>query len=130
MTADRLDAGPASPAQQAVLTLITGGDLERHIRRLRHEYTRRRAALAAAFADGEAGNLLGDQAGFHVVLQTRHDAEAAATAARERGVEVGTLARFYSGPVTSSGLVIGYGGAPLAQVARGGRVLHEILTRM
>jgi GntR family transcriptional regulator / MocR family aminotransferase len=128
-TADRLDAGPASPAQQAVLTLITSGDLERHIRRLRHEYTRRRAALAAAFADGEAGNLLGDQAGFHVVLQTRHDARAAATAARERGVEVGTLARFYCGPVTSSGLVIGYGGAPLAQVARGGAVLHEILTR-
>jgi hypothetical protein len=42
------------PAQRAVLTLITTGDLERHIRRMRHEYTRRRALVTAAFADGKA----------------------------------------------------------------------------
>jgi len=127
-TSDRLDASPAGPAQQAALALLTGGDLERHVRRMRHEYTRRRSGLAAAFADGRAGHLLGDQAGIHLVLPTRHDADEIAAAASQRGVAVGTLTRFYCGPVTRSGLVIGYGGAPLAHVARGGRILRQILT--
>jgi Protein of unknown function (DUF3237) len=91
-------------------------------------YTRRRAALATAFAGSQAGHLLGDQAGLHVVLQTRLDADETAAAARWHGVAVGTLTRFYSGPVTSSGLVIGYGGASLAQVTRGSRILHQTLT--
>jgi len=126
-TADKLDAGASGPAQHAALTLIASGDLERHIRRMRHEYTRRRAALAASFASGQGGHLLGDQAGLHVVLQTRCDADETAAAARRHGVAVGTLTRFYAGPVTSSGLVIGYGGAPLAQVTRASRILHQIL---
>jgi GntR family transcriptional regulator / MocR family aminotransferase len=127
-TSDRLDASAAGPAQHAALTLIAGGDLERHIRRMRHEYTRRRSVLAAAFADGQAGRLLGDQAGIHLVLRTRQDADEIAAAAGRHGVAVGTLTRFYSGPVTGGGLVIGYGGAPLPQVGRGGRILHQILT--
>jgi GntR family transcriptional regulator/MocR family aminotransferase len=127
-TANRLDAWPGGPAQHAVLTLIAGGDLERHIRRMRHEYTRRRAVLAAAFAGGEAGHLTGGQAGIHVVLQTRRDADEIAAIAARHGVAVGTLTRFYSGPASRSGLVIGYGGAPLAQVAHGGGILRQILT--
>jgi GntR family transcriptional regulator / MocR family aminotransferase len=126
-TADRLGAQATEAAQRAVLTLITTGDLERHIRRMRHEYTRRRALITAAFADGKAGHLLGDQAGMHVVLQTRDDASAAAATASQHGVAISTLARFYVGPVTTNGLVIGYGGAPLADIARGCDILHHIL---
>jgi GntR family transcriptional regulator / MocR family aminotransferase len=127
-TADELAAWPTEPAQRALLTLITTGDMERHIRRMRHEYTRRRAALAAVFRDGDAGRLLGDQAGLHVVLQTRHDADTAADTAAQHGVAVGTLTRFFAGAATANGLVIGYGGAPLAQVTRGCHVLHQILS--
>ncbi len=126
-TADRLDASATGPAQHAVLTLLTSGDLERHIRRMRHEYARRRAALTAAFHDGQAGHLLGGEAGLHVVLRTSRDAEADAVTASRRGVAVGTLTRFYAGPATSNGLVIGYGGAPRAQVARGSQILRQIL---
>ena len=109
--------------------MITTGDMERHIRRMRHEYARRRAAVTAAFADGQAGRLLGDQAGLHVVLHTHQDADTA----RQHGVATGTLTRFHAasvtgnGPVTGNGLVIGYGGAPLTQVARGCRILRNIL---
>lgn len=127
-TADRLDAWATGPAQHAVLTLLTSGDLERHIRRMRHEYARRRAALSAVFHDGRAGHLLGGEAGLHVVLHTSRDAEADAATASQQGVAVGTLTRFYAGPVTSNGLVIGYGGAPRAQVARGSQILRQILT--
>jgi GntR family transcriptional regulator/MocR family aminotransferase len=127
-TADWLGAWATGPAQHAVLTLLTSGDLERHIRRLRHEYARRRAALTAVFRDGRAGRLLGGEAGLHVVLRTSHDADADAATASQRGVAVGTLTPFYTGPVTSNGLVIGYGGAPRAQVARGSQILRQILT--
>jgi GntR family transcriptional regulator / MocR family aminotransferase len=127
-TADGLGAQATEPAQRALLTLITTGDLERHIRRMRHEYNRRRALITAAFADGNAGHLLGDQAGLHVVLQTRDDASTAADTASQHGVAVSTLTRFYAGPVTTNGLVIGYGGAPLADIARGCGILHRILT--
>jgi GntR family transcriptional regulator / MocR family aminotransferase len=126
-TADRLGGWPTEPAQRAVLTLLTSGDMERHIRRMRHEYARRRAVLGAAFADGAAGRLLGEQAGMHVVLPTRSDADAIAAAARARGVSVGTLSRFFDGPVTSNGLVIGYGGAPSALLTRGCETLRQVL---
>src|SRR5260370_41549353 len=33
------------PVQHAVLALLENGDLERHIRRMRHDYARRRAAM-------------------------------------------------------------------------------------
>jgi GntR family transcriptional regulator / MocR family aminotransferase len=125
--AGQLGVWATEPAQRAVRTLITTGDLERHTRRMRHEYERRRAVITAAFADGQAGCLLGDQAGLHVVLPTQ-DADAVAVTARQHGVAVGTLTRFHAGPVTSNGLVIGYGGASLAQVARGSHILHRILT--
>jgi GntR family transcriptional regulator / MocR family aminotransferase len=126
-TGDRLDAWATGPAQHAVLSLLTSGDLERHIRRMRHEYARRRAALTAVFRDGQAGQLLGGEAGLHVVLRTSSGTDADATASR-RGVAVGTLTRFYAGPVAGNGLVIGYGGAPRAQVARGSQILRQILT--
>jgi GntR family transcriptional regulator/MocR family aminotransferase len=126
--ADRLDAWATGPAQDAVLSLLASGDLERHIRRMRHEYARRRAILTDVFQDGRAGHLLGGEAGLHVVLRTSRDADADAAAASRHGVAVGTLTRFHAGPVTSNALVIGYGGAPRAQIARGGQILRQILT--
>jgi DNA-binding transcriptional MocR family regulator len=65
-------------------------------------------------------------ADLHVVLQTRDHADTAAAA--QHGVAVGTLTRFFAGPATANGLVIGYGGAPLPQVTRGCHVLHQILS--
>jgi GntR family transcriptional regulator / MocR family aminotransferase len=117
----------AGPAQRAVFTLVTTGDLERHIRRMRHTYARRRAAMAAVFANGDAGRLFGDEAGMHMVLETSQPAAEVAAAAAERGVAVATLERYYAGPATRNGLVLGYGGAPLADVVRGCQVLAGIL---
>jgi GntR family transcriptional regulator / MocR family aminotransferase len=119
------------PAQEAVLSLIgTGdGDLERHVRRMRHEYARRREAMTAVLGGrdagraGPAGRLLGEEAGMHMVLQTGRDAEELAGEAWERGVAVATLARYFAGPVTVNGLVLGYGGAGSAEITRACRVL-------
>ena len=40
---------------------------------------------------------------------------------------VATLERYFAGPVTRNGLVLGYGGAPLSDVARGCEILAGIL---
>jgi GntR family transcriptional regulator/MocR family aminotransferase len=117
------------PAQRAVLSLIGNGDLERHIRRMRHEYARRRAAMTAVLGGGDAGGagsagrLLGEEAGMHMVLRTGRDAEEIAGAAWERGVAVATLARYFAGPVTVNGLVLGYGGASSGEITRACRLL-------
>ena len=115
------------PAQHAVLTLITNGDLERHIRRMRHEYARRRAVLTAAFGDPALGHLSGDDAGMHMVLDVARDAATIAAQAREQGVAVATLERYFTGPVTQNALVLGYGGSSLTDVTHACATLARIL---
>ena len=117
----------SGPAQDALLGLIATGDLERHVRRMRHDYARRRSAITAAFGDGDAGRLLGDEAGMHMVLETRAPAARVAAAAAARGVAVATLERYFAGAVTRNGLVLGYGGARLPDVARGCEILASTL---
>jgi GntR family transcriptional regulator/MocR family aminotransferase len=117
----------SGPAEGALLSMITTGALERHIRRMRHDYARRRAAMTAAFHGGGAGRLLGDEAGMHMILETRQPAAEVAVAAAGRGVAVATLERYFAGPVTRNGLVLGYGGARLSDVARGCEILAQIL---
>ena len=113
----------SAPVQHAVTELLAGGELERHVRRMRHEYARRRAVMVAAL-----GGLTGDTAGMHMVLELPPGtAVAVAAAARERGVEVATLDRYFAGPPTREGLVLGYGAADLAGVSRGCQVIAGIL---
>src|SRR5262249_24104822 len=106
--------------------MIGTGDLERHIRRMRHEYARRRAAMTRVLGDGAAGRLLGDEAGMHMVLRTDRDAEDIAGAAWERGGAGATLARYLAGPVTANGLVLGYGGASGGEITRACRILVNL----
>jgi len=94
---------------------------------MRHDYARRRAAMTAVFGGGAAGRLLGDEAGMHMVLETSQPAARVAAAAADRGVAVATLDRYFGGPVTRNGLVLGYGGARLPDVARGCRILADVL---
>ena len=122
------------PAQRAVLGLIGTGDLERHIRRMRHEYARRRKAMTAVLGGGvggagtvggagAAGQLLGEEAGMHMVLRTGRDAEEIAATAWRRGVAVATLTRYFAGPVTTNGLVLGYGAASSGEITQACRIL-------
>ncbi len=83
--------------------------------------------MVAALGGGDAGRLFGDEAGMHMVLQTSQRADQVARAALARGVAVSTLERYFAGPVTRNGLVLGYGGAALPDVMRGCEVLAQIL---
>jgi GntR family transcriptional regulator/MocR family aminotransferase len=126
LTAAAVDLGErvSGPVQHAVTELLASGELERHVRRMRHEYARRRAVMVTALA----GRLTGDTAGLHMVLELPPGtATAVAAAARERGVEVATLDRYFGGPPTLEGLMLGYGAADLAAVSRGCQVIAEIV---
>jgi GntR family transcriptional regulator/MocR family aminotransferase len=120
----------SEPSQHAVLAMLTSGDLDRHIRKMRLEYARRRSVLARTLGDLPGIRLLGDTAGMHVVLQTPPGLRPgqAVEAARKRGVAIGTLARYFAGPVTLDGLILGYGAASLAQVGQAAVILRDLLT--
>jgi GntR family transcriptional regulator/MocR family aminotransferase len=116
----------SEPVQHAVLALLSSGDLERHVRRMRHDYARRRAVMVSLL--GGSGRLRGDTAGMHVFLELPPGADdEVAAAARERGVAVTTLRRYFSGPPVRHGLVLGYGAASLRDITQACQVLAEIL---
>ena len=122
------------PVQHAVTELVASGYLERHVRRMRHEYARRRAAMAEILGPARTGGqlgpgrLTGDTAGMHMILELPGGvADEVAAAAQPRGVDVVTLAGYFTGPATAGGLVLGYGAADLAMVSRGCEVIAGIL---
>ena len=143
----RLGVRIPEPVQHAILALLRSGDLERHVRKMRLEYARRRAAFVEALthrtrntsddtAADTSGNparvpfrLLGDTAGIHVVLELPDDYPAARLieAAAERGIAVYSLDRYFAGRPTMNGLVLGYGSATLTQLRRAGTELAALL---
>lgn len=137
------------PVQHALLALLTSGDLEKHVRKMRLEYARRRAALMVL------PGLRGDSAGLHVVLELPAGRPAAGFVAdaAARGVGLSSVDRFYSRPRPGAparpgspersaaggpsripagnpplnAVVLGYGATPLSQVRRAAAALRPLL---
>jgi GntR family transcriptional regulator/MocR family aminotransferase len=139
----RLGARIPEPVQHAMLALLRSGDLERHVRKMRLEYARRRAALVDALTHAGPGGagasparapfrLLGDTAGLHVVLELSDDYPAArlVETAAQRGVVIYPLDRYFAGKPTMNGLILGYGTATVPQVRRAAAQLAALLTPM
>jgi GntR family transcriptional regulator / MocR family aminotransferase len=128
-TRESLGDRTGEAAQRALLAMIETGDLDRHVRRMRREYARRRDAIVSALGDPAVpATLRGDTAGLHVVLELHRGSEdEVAAAALARGVKVHTLRRYYAGPVRAQGLVLGYGGLSRAEVAAAAAVLRDVL---
>jgi GntR family transcriptional regulator/MocR family aminotransferase len=118
------------PVQYAVLAMLRSGDLARHVRRMRREYASRREVVTSALA-GAGGRLLGDTAGLHVVLKL--PGQGAVTElieyARARGVTAYGIDRYFAGPVTTPGLIVGYGPEPLFRIRQAVDVLAAGLGR-
>jgi GntR family transcriptional regulator / MocR family aminotransferase len=146
----RLGVRIPEPVQHAILALLRSGDLERHVRKMRLEYARRRTALVdgltrfvpvtaatgsdqapAAARTGLQFHVLGDTAGMHVVLRLPDDYPAArlVEGAAERGVVVYPLDRYFAAEPTVNGVILGYGSATLPQVRRAAAQLAQLLTR-
>jgi len=98
--------------QRALAHLIRSGEYERHIRRARTTYRRRRDALMSALRRHLPDlPVEGIAAGLHLLVRLPQvdDDEAVAVRAEQRGVRVAPLSRYTHGTYSGSGLVIGYG---------------------
>ena len=124
VTRDALADRTSGPAQQAVAVLLEKGDLDRHLRRMRLEYARRRAVVVEILGS----RVMGDTAGLHVMVELpEHAVAPLVEAAHARGVLLDSMARHYYGPRLRHGLVIGYGSASRADVRRGVSVVAELI---
>jgi GntR family transcriptional regulator/MocR family aminotransferase len=116
----------SGPVQHAVAGLLERGDLDRHLRRMRLEYARRRAAVVEIL--GPVCRLRGDTAGLHVLAELPAGAvPGVVAAAGKRGVRLDSADCHHHGAQRLHGLVIGYGSASLADVRRGCRIVADLI---
>jgi len=123
------DGGSEAVGQLALRDFIARGELDRHVRRTRLRYERRRSALLEALARWlpDARPAGAEAAGlFELVTLPEGVAEhalVAAAAARGVGVEGLALHRFRAGG--APGLVLGYGNLSEPAIEQGVRLLGE-----
>jgi len=112
----RWAAGWSNPTlEQAALTdFIVGGGFERHVRRTRTAYARRRAVLLDALARhlGDKVSVSGGAAGLHVLATVHEQPHGGVPAlierARDHGVGLYSMANCFEPGSERSGLVLGY----------------------
>jgi GntR family transcriptional regulator/MocR family aminotransferase len=122
---------PGRAGQRVLTALASGGDLARHLRRLRRELVvRRQLVLSAVAAAGHSAE--GDPAGAHVVVPLPDaDTETAVlAAAAARGVALDGLGP-YGGRTPAGGLadglVLGFAAPSRADLCRGLEILTSVL---
>ncbi len=117
--------------QGALAEFMERGYFATHIRRLRQAYAETRTLLIAALTPAlDKGAWISSQsAGLHLVVRLPDgwDDQKLADTAAKHGIRVSALSRYFIGPTRAAGLVVGFGYAPSDKVARGGRVLAQIL---
>lgn len=124
------DGGSEVAGQLALAEFIERGELDRHIRRMRLRYQRRREVLLTALASlMPEVELSGGAAGLYELLWLPDETDEATVVAKaaERGVGVEGLAlhRFAAGG--RPGLVLGFAGLAEPAIERGLRLLTEAL---
>ena len=125
------DRGTAVLDQLALARLIESGRYDRHLRRARGEYARRRTALVDALARHAPGvPLTGLAAGFHAVahLPDGTDVDAVVAEARGRGVVLYSMsANRSSQSPEPPRLVFGYGNTPVRAIEAGIAAVADLL---
>ena len=117
--------------QSGVAEFIAAGHLNRHVRKMRNLYRRRRQCLMEALTREFAGWLepIPSHYGMHLaaIAKPGVDCEALAQALARKGIRIHTLRRFHCGEPTQAGLVFGYGLADLPGLKRSLADLYEAL---
>ncbi|WBQ07437.1 MocR-like pyridoxine biosynthesis transcription factor PdxR [Kribbella sp. CA-293567] len=101
--------------QLVLAEYIASGHYDRHVRRTRQHYRRRRDHLVELLAARAPGvTVAGISAGLHVLLDVPGDAADMVARARRQGLLIATLDhyRFTPNPAERQALVVGYGTPP------------------
>jgi GntR family transcriptional regulator / MocR family aminotransferase len=126
------DGGSEAIGQLALHDFIERGELDRHIRRMRLRYQRRREALLEALARRlPQARVTGGAAGLYELVELPKDVDEAAlvAGAAKRGVGLEGLALHRFDPKGPPGLVLGFGCLPEPAIEHGIRLLAEALPR-
>jgi GntR family transcriptional regulator / MocR family aminotransferase len=126
-----MDRHSPSLEQRVLTDFITEGFLERHLRRMRTLYNRRRVALVESLSRhfGDEVTVFGESAGMHLVvdLRTPYECEEVIRRAAEVGVGISNLGQYYLGRAPANRFLLGYGGLSERQIAQGIRLLAEVV---
>jgi GntR family transcriptional regulator/MocR family aminotransferase len=125
------DRGSSGLDQLAVAALLESGRYDRHLRRMRAVYARRRGALIDSLARHAPGvRLTGLAAGFHAVahLPESADEQAVVAAARQRAVGLYGMGPQRSTPVAAPPqLVLGFGNVGERAIESGIAAVADLL---
>jgi len=116
------DNGSSALDQLALADFIEHGELDRHLRRMRAIYRRRRDHLLQSLARHlPRVRPVGASAGLHVLawLPSDVDEERLIDAALAQGVRLDGIADAYLGPRSGSGIIFGYGSIDEQRIAEG-----------
>lgn len=127
-----VDRGAPTLTQAAVADFITEGHFERHLRRLRKAYGRRRKVLVKALQTYLPGRLqyADDEAGLHVMVylnKTYDEAEVVRKAA-EVGVGVYPGQPYHVKQAPAPSILLGFSGLDEQQIEEGIQRLAAVLT--
>lgn len=129
---DTLDIFAPTLPQAALTDFLGEGHYGRHLRRMRRLYAERRNTLVEALENelGDSVEVLGSQAGMHLVAQLRpphsSDREIAERAA-VLGVSALPLSTCYRERPKRQGFVLGFAGVGKLQVLEGVRKLRSVI---
>jgi GntR family transcriptional regulator/MocR family aminotransferase len=131
----KINADRGSPAldQLAFADFLARGEFDRHLRRMRPVYRRRRDVLLTALRD-RAPTLqpAGIAAGLHLVtwLPSTVDESALVAAAAERGVAINGVSPYRIASTGPGGLIFGYSSLSERSIVDGVRVIGEALLEL
>jgi GntR family transcriptional regulator / MocR family aminotransferase len=114
------DRGSDAIGQATLAEFMAQGLLGPHVRRMRTEYGRRRAAVLAAMEKHvRAAQPLPVPGGLHMVARLPDTADEAASvlACRTAGLSVAPLRAYYGAQAAMKGLVMGFAATPVAMAA-------------
>jgi GntR family transcriptional regulator/MocR family aminotransferase len=125
------DRGSPMSDQLAFAQFLESGAFDRHLRRTREIYRRRRDALVAALrAHLPHVRLRGIAAGLHLMIELASDLDepAVLAAAARRSIRVYGIGTYRARPVAAQpGLIVGYGGLPEGSIREAVRHLTAAL---
>jgi GntR family transcriptional regulator / MocR family aminotransferase len=127
----REDRGSSGLDQLALAALIESGRFDKHLRRMRAVYAKRRRALVDAFAEYAPDvQLQGLAAGIHAVgrLPDGVDEPTVVEGARHRSVGLPPMSRWRaSGQTSPPRLVLGFGDLSEASIKHGIKTVADLL---
>jgi len=109
--------------QAALADFLREGHLERHTRRMRRLYGRRREVLVASLKKyfGESAQIIGDEAGMHALVRFEDDEIGARAIANK--VQLATSEGYYQGKAPRNEFVFGFSCVTESEIREGIRRL-------